>query len=69
MADEKCHDLMRWFKYFFFLVMNGEIITLKFVKNGVFLQSCQYEPRHEKTCLQGLRPGKTQTGLPATEAR
>ena len=21
------------------------------------------EPRHEKTCLQGLRPGKTQTGL------
>ena len=23
-----------------------------------------YEPRHdEKTCLQGLRPGKTQTGL------
>ena len=22
-----------------------------------------YEPRHEKTSLQGLRPGKTQTGL------
>ena len=22
-----------------------------------------YEPRHEKTCLQGLRQGKTQTGL------
>ena len=22
-----------------------------------------YEPRHEKTCLQDLRPGKTQTGL------
>ena len=22
-----------------------------------------FEPRHEKTCLQGLRPGKTQTGL------
>ena len=21
------------------------------------------EPRHEKTCLWGLRPGKTQTGL------
>ena len=21
------------------------------------------EPRHEKTCLRGLRPGKTQTGL------
>ena len=23
----------------------------------------QYEPRHEKTCLRGLPPGKTQTGL------
>ena len=22
-----------------------------------------FEPQHEKTCLQGLRPGKTQTGL------
>ena len=22
-----------------------------------------YEPRHEKTCLRGLRPGKSQTGL------
>ena len=22
-----------------------------------------YEPRHEKTCLWGFRPGKTQTGL------
>ena len=22
-----------------------------------------YEPRHEKTCLRGLRPGKTQTSL------
>ena len=21
------------------------------------------EPRHEKTCLRGLQPGKTQTGL------
>ena len=22
-----------------------------------------FEPRHEKTCLRGLRPGKTKTGL------
>ena len=22
-----------------------------------------YEPRHEKTCLRGLRPGQTQTSL------
>ena len=24
-----------------------------------------YEPRHKKTCLWGLRPGLTQTGLPS----
>ena len=24
-----------------------------------------FEPSHEKTCLRGLRPGKTQTGLPS----
>ena len=28
-----------------------------------FQHSLLYEPRHEKTCLRGLRPGKTQTGL------
>ena len=22
-----------------------------------------FEPRHEKTCVPGFRPGKTQTGL------
>ena len=22
-----------------------------------------FEPRHEKTCFRGFRPGKTQTGL------
>ena len=26
-----------------------------------------YEPRHEKTCLRGLRPGKTQMAYAATE--
>ena len=26
-------------------------------------QQEQYEPCHKKTCLRGLRPGKTQTGL------
>ena len=24
---------------------------------------CRYEPRHKKTCLRGLRPGMTKTGL------
>ena len=27
------------------------------------MYTLMYEPRHEKTCLRGLRPGKTQTGL------
>ena len=27
------------------------------------LKVLRNEPRHEKTCLRGLRPGKTQTGL------
>ena len=27
------------------------------------LTSIMIEPRHEKTCLRGFRPGKTQTGL------
>ena len=27
------------------------------------LEQALYEPRHEKTFLRGLRPGKTQTGL------
>ena len=30
---------------------------------GSLLYSTLNEPRHEKTCLRGFRPGKTQTGL------
>ena len=26
-------------------------------------EKISFEPRHEKTCLRVLRPGKTQTGL------
>ena len=26
-------------------------------------ESFIFEPRHEKTCLRGFRPGKTHTGL------
>ena len=29
--------------------------------SGELKKSC--EPRHEKTCLRGFRPGKAQTGL------
>lgn len=28
-------------------------------QDGLFL----YEPRHDKTCLRGFRPGSAQTGL------
>ena len=30
---------------------------------GFFMRRLIYEPRHNKTCLRGLRPVKTQTGL------
>ena len=30
---------------------------------GTASQKYMYEPRHEKTCLRGFRPGKTQTNL------
>ena len=30
---------------------------------GTFYDMKQNELRHEKICLRGLRPGKTQTGL------
>ena len=30
---------------------------------GVIRNTGSFEPRHEKTCLWGLQPGKTQTGL------
>ena len=36
----------------------------KVVKNlNVRNETKIFEPRHEKTCLRGFRPGKTQTGL------
>ena len=31
--------------------------------NGNISRECEYEPRHEKTYLRGLRPGKIQTSL------
>ena len=32
-------------------------------KKPHLLNGIEYEPHHEKTCLRGLQPGKTQTGL------
>ena len=51
-AGRTCHCagfVMRWLK-----------------SSDIYSSSCallRIEPRHEKTCLQGFRPGKTQTGL------
>ena len=39
---------------------NTELFT---VKHFPPFSSLSIEPRHEKTCLRGFRPGKTQTGL------
>ena len=35
----------------------------KFDNNPPKFKYMKGEPRHEKTCLQGFRPGKTKTGL------
>ena len=39
------------------------ILSMQIKKENVVKTHDKYEPRHEKTCLLGLRPGKTQTGL------
>ena len=49
--DEKCHNLMKWLISAFVVI--GDLAFY----HGIF------ETRHEKTCLRGLRLGKTQTGL------
>ena len=67
--DEKCHNLMSWlvsywvfpcslFSYFTVLL---SIVIPSLWEERIGL----YEPRHEKTCLRGFRPGKTLTGLPS----
>ena len=60
---------------FAFLLRAVKVVVLKQIQvmnksNHIFKNICKsmrekgtYEPRHEKTCLRGLRPGKTQTGL------
>ena len=47
-----------WVRKFFFKFIGR-------INNVVLSVPIQYtyEPRHEKICLRGLRPGKTQTGL------
>ena len=45
-------------------IQQAQLGMLFFLSLLVFLlMPIIYEPCHEKTCLRGLRPGKTQTGL------
>ena len=52
--DEKYHNLMRRLKW---TSCPGSVNTSSYAAMVII------EPRHEKTCRQGLRPGKTQTSL------
>ena len=50
--------------------MPSVFLIYKYVYNAkisIFLCQIPFEPRYEKTCLQGFRPGPTQTGLEVTE--
>ena len=40
-----------------------EKMQYHFLQYAPYRKTIWYEPHHKKTCLQGLRPGKTQTGL------
>ena len=46
-------------------LISGKLDKLIFVKDlsDIFFFLNSYEPRHEKNCFRGLRPGKTQTSL------
>ena len=63
----KLHDFLRWLlasdlKYLLNLKTAGlGDLFRESVLSGV--ERPTYEPRHEKTCLRGLRPGRTHTGL------
>ena len=40
--------------------------TLTCLVHGPIVTMALFEPRHEKTCLQGFQPGLTQSGCTAT---
>ena len=42
------------------IAMITEVVRHVYVSNHLIII---IEPRHEKTCIRGFRPGKTQTGL------
>ena len=65
MEDEKYHNLMWWLIFWLqYAHKQAGLRSLVFWCTFENLYSLVlYEPRHEKTCLRGLRPGKTQTSL------
>ena len=55
-------DRLFWKEVNICLVSPCACLNLEFDKNFPW-KNVSYEPRHEKTCLRDLRPGKTQTGM------
>ena len=70
-ADSKDSDQTRWMPRLIWVFTGPSLILLVLSCHGSFLfqllgqerNQHKFEPHHEKTCLRGLRPGKTQTGL------
>ena len=53
-----------------FHIRNRKLIHILYVRKSQIMHFRTHhhiinEPRHEKTCLRGLRTGKTQIGLPS----
>ena len=60
---DKYHNLMSW------LILSRQQLLWSVVSGAPLSDGKQapwylsFEPHHKKTCLRGLRPGKTQSGL------
>ena len=66
LEDSKFHVYM----YFTRMTANNKAVhqaPYVWMHRLIFLLLFPYEPRHEKTSLRGLRPGKTQSACSATE--
>ena len=56
---DKYHNLMSW------LILSRQQLLWSVVSGAPLTdgETFSFEPHHKKTCLQGLQPGKTQSGL------
>ena len=66
-AHSKDSDQTGWMPRLIWVFAGCTVILLVLSRSGLGHFSCGtthlFEPRHKKTCLGGLRPGKTQTSL------